>query len=198
MKPQASPKIRTLPGAGREPELLALARSGDREAFATLYNEHHAEVSRYIRGRVRDVHLVEDLVSETFLRALRRIETFTWQGREFAGWLVTIAKNLIVDHFKAARTRLEFVIGDALSAEAVSVSAEDTGLRELAAFEASETVSVALLALTPEQHAAIQLRYLDELSVTETASAMRRTEGSVKQLAHRGIASMRRSLAVAA
>ncbi|MEV8048911.1 RNA polymerase sigma factor [Streptomyces bacillaris] len=197
MKPQASPKI-TPPGAGQEPELLARARSGDREAFATLYNEHHAEVSRFIRGRVRDVHLAEDLVSETFLRALRRIETFSWQGTSFAAWLVTIAKNLIVDHFKAQRTRLEVVVGDALNAEAAVKSAEDDGLRELAAFEASETIMFALLALTPDQHAAIQLRYLDELSVTETASAMRRTEGSVKQLAHRGIASMRRSLAVAA
>ncbi|MYR93051.1 sigma-70 family RNA polymerase sigma factor [Streptomyces sp. SID4937] len=187
----------TLPGAGREPELLALARSGDREAFATLYNEHHAEVSRYIRGRVRDVYLAEDLVSETFLRALRRIETFAWQGISVAAWLVTIAKNLIVDHFKAMRTRLEVVVGDALNAEAVSVSAEDDGLRELAAFEASETVSVALLALTPEQHAAIQLRYLGELSISETATAMHRTEGSVKQLTYRGLAAMRH-LAVAA
>ncbi|MEU2797665.1 sigma-70 family RNA polymerase sigma factor [Streptomyces sp. NPDC007117] len=197
MKPQASPKISTLPGAGREPELLALARSGDREAFATLYNEHHAEVSRYIRGRVRDVHLAEDLVQETFLRALRRIETFAWQGITVAAWLVTIAKNLIVDHFKASRTRMEVVIGDALSAEAVAKSAEHDGLRELAAFEAAETLSVALLALTPEQHAAIQLRYLGELSITETAKAMRRTEGSVKQLTYRGLAAMRH-LAVAA
>ncbi|MFJ2432919.1 sigma-70 family RNA polymerase sigma factor [Streptomyces anulatus] len=197
MKPQASPKI-TPPGAGREPELLALARSGDREAFATLYNEHHAKVSRYIRGRVRDVHLVEDLVSETFLRALRRIETFTWQGREFAAWLVTIAKNLINDHFKAMRTRMEVAIGDALNAEAVSTSAEDDGLRDLAAFEAAETVHAALLVLTPEQYGAIQYRYLGELSVPETAALMRRTPGSVKQLTHRGIASMRRRLAVAA
>ncbi|MFB7228470.1 RNA polymerase sigma factor [Streptomyces fimicarius] len=196
MKPQASPKI-TPPGAGREPELLVRARAGDREAFATLYNEHHAEVSRFIRGRVRDVHLAEDLVSETFLRALRRIETFAWQGISFAAWLVTIAKNLIVDHFKAQRTRLEVVVGDALNAEAVSVSAEADGMRELAAFEAAEIVSVALLALTPEQHAAIQLRYLNELSISETAAAMRRSEGSVKQLTFRGLATMRH-LAVAA
>ncbi|WP_237302680.1 sigma-70 family RNA polymerase sigma factor [Streptomyces sp. S063] len=197
MKPQASPKISTLPGAGREPELLALARSGDREAFATLYNEHHAEVSRYIRGHIVDAYLAEDLVQETFLRALRRISTFTWQGREFVAWLVTIARNLIVDHFKALRTRLETPVGDLVDTDALVDSAEDTGLRKLAAVEAADTVHGALLALTPDQHAAIQLRYLNELSISATAKAMRRTEGSVKQLTYRGLTAMRH-LAVAA
>ncbi|MFF3092322.1 sigma-70 family RNA polymerase sigma factor [Streptomyces cyaneofuscatus] len=197
MKPQASPKI-TPPGAGREPELLVRARAGDREAFATLYNEHRAEVSRYIRGRVRDVHLAEDLVSETFLRALRRIDTFSWQGREFGAWLVTIARNLIADHFKALRTRLETPVGQLIDSDPVIGSAEDTGLRELAAVEASDAVHVALLALTPEQYGAIQLRYLQERSLTETATAMHRSEGSVKQLTFRGLAAMRRRLAVAA
>ncbi|MFD5682144.1 MULTISPECIES: sigma-70 family RNA polymerase sigma factor [Streptomyces griseus group] len=196
MKPQASPKI-TPPGAGQEPELLARARSGDREAFATLYNAHAPEVSRYILGRVRDVHLAEDLVSETFLRALSRIGTFTWQGRDFGAWLVTIARNLVVDHFRLSRTRLEVVVGDALDTDAVVDSAEDMGLRELAAVEAADTVHAALLVLSPEQHAAIQLRYLNELSISETARAMRRTEGSVKQLTFRGLAAMRH-LAVAA
>ncbi|MFE3371227.1 sigma-70 family RNA polymerase sigma factor [Streptomyces sp. NPDC059173] len=196
MKPQASPKI-TPPGAGREPELLALARSGDREAFATLYNEHHAEVSRYIRGRIVDAYLAEDLVQETFLRALRRISTFTWQGREFVAWLVTIARNLIVDHFKALRTRLERPVGDLVDTDALVDSAEDTGLRKLAAVEAADTVHGALLALTPDQHAAIQLRYLNELSISATARAMCRTEGSVKQLTYRGLTAMRH-LAVAA
>ncbi len=194
---QASPKI-TPPGAGREPELLVRARAGDREAFATLYNEHHAEVSRFIRGRVRDVHLAEDLVQETFLRALRRISAFTWQGRDFGAWLVTIAKNLVADYFKTARTRLEVVVAVTLDGDVLVDSAEDEGLRELAAIEAADTVHTALLALTPQQYGAIQLRYLRELSLAETAAAMHRSEGSVKQLAHRGMVTMRRRLAVAA
>ncbi|XMN09359.1 sigma-70 family RNA polymerase sigma factor [Streptomyces griseobrunneus] len=197
MKPQASPKI-TPPGAGREPELLVRARAGDREAFATLYNVHAPEVSRYIRGRVRDVHLAEDLTSETFLRALSRISTFSWQGRDFGAWLVTIARNLVADHFRSSLTRLEVVVGDALDTDAVVDSAEDMGLRKLAAFEAADTVHAVLLKLTHEQYGAIQLRYLRELSLTETATAMRRSEGSIKQLTHRGMATMRRRLAVAA
>ena len=51
--------------------------------------------------------LAEDLTSETFFRALRRMNTFRWQGKDFGAWLMTIARNLTTDHFKAGRTRLE-------------------------------------------------------------------------------------------
>ncbi|MFD6425075.1 sigma-70 family RNA polymerase sigma factor [Streptomyces sp. NPDC060198] len=192
MTTQASPKI-TPPGA-EEPELLVRARNGDREAFASLYNEHHTELSRYIRLRVCDVHLAEDLVQETFLRALRRISSFTWQGRNFGAWLVTIARNLITDHFRSARARLETVVGDILDVDTTVDSAEAAGLRALAV----ESVHTALLKLTPEQYGAIRLRFLGELSIAETATVMGRTEGSIKLLTYRGMASLRSRLAVAA
>ncbi|WEH40752.1 sigma-70 family RNA polymerase sigma factor [Streptomyces sp. AM 2-1-1] len=197
MTTQASPKI-TPPGAGQEPELLVLARNGDRDAFASLYNEHAPEVARYIRVRVCDAYLAEDLVQETFLRALGRISTFTWQGRNFGAWLVTIARNLITDHLRSARARLETVVGDILDADTTVDSAETAGLRVLATAEAVETVRTALLKLTPEQAGALQLRFLGELSIAETATAMGRTEGSIKLLTHRGMASLRTRMAVAA
>ena len=51
--------------------------------------------------------LAEDLTSETFFRALRSMNSFRWQGKDFGAWLMTIARNLTTDHFKAGRTRLE-------------------------------------------------------------------------------------------
>lgn len=196
MKPQASPKIH--PGA--EPETISAARTGDPEAFAVLYNEHRVEVFRYIRGRVRDEHLAEDLTSETFIRAFRRIDSFTWQGAPVAAWLVTIARNIVADHFKASRTRLEFAAGDYLDLESgrVEDSAENARLRELAAVEARETVARQLRALPPMQAEAIRLRYLDELSLSETAAQLGRSVGATKQTAFRAFASMRARLAVAA
>src|SRR5690242_21596802 len=51
--------------------------------------------------------LAEDLTAETFFRALRSMHSFRWQGKDFGAWLMTIARNLTADHFKAGRTRLE-------------------------------------------------------------------------------------------
>lgn len=198
MKPQASPKI-TPPGADQEPELLALARSGDREAFASLYNAHRADVLRYVRSRTNDMDLAEDLVSETFLRALRRIDTFTWRGRDFGAWLVTIARNILHDHYRAARTRTEVCVGEVFEgAQPLEDSAETVGLRQLATTQTVANVHAALLELTPAQYDTIRLRYLDSLSVAETAAALGRSEGAVKTLAYRAFATMRTRLAVAA
>ncbi|MGN6475246.1 MAG: sigma factor, partial [Mycobacteriales bacterium] len=59
------------------------AQEGDGEAFGELYDAYVDLVHRYISHRVGNHALAEDLTSETFLRALRRIGTFTWQGRDF-------------------------------------------------------------------------------------------------------------------
>src|SRR4029450_9068296 len=61
--------------------------------------------------------LAEDLTADTFLRALKRIGSFTWQGRDPGAWLVTIARNLVADHFKSGRYRLEVTTGDVLDAD---------------------------------------------------------------------------------
>lgn len=196
MKSQASPKITAL----GEPELIARARAGSPEAFATLYNENRSEVFRYIRNRVRDEYIAEDLTSETFIRALRNIGSYTWTGRDFAAWLVTIARNIVVDHYKAGRTRLEVAVGDMLEAEAQAYaeeSAENRGLRELDAVEARETVQIAMDRLPPGQAAVVRLRYLDELTLAEAAAELGRTVGAVKTATFRAMDTMRR-VAVAA
>ena len=87
--------------------LVDLARGGDSEAFGQLYDHYQGSVYRFVYYRTRSQTLAEDLTSETFLRALRNMSGFRWQGKDFGAWLMTIARNLCTDHFKAGRTRLE-------------------------------------------------------------------------------------------
>ena len=87
--------------------LVLRARDGDAEAFGSLYDHYVELVYRYVYYRVGTHQLAEDITSETFLRALRRICDFHWQGKDFGAWLVTIARNLVADHFKSGRYRLE-------------------------------------------------------------------------------------------
>ncbi len=92
--------------------LVELARGGDSEAFGMLYDHYHVAVYRFIYYRVGSVALAEDITSETFFRALRSMGSFRWQGKDFGAWLMTIARNLTTDHFKAGRTRLEYATED--------------------------------------------------------------------------------------
>ena len=92
--------------------LVELARAGDKDAFGLLYDHYHVSVYRFLFYRTRSQALAEDLTSETFFRALRSMNNFRWQGKDFGAWLMTIARNLATDHFKAGRTRLELTTED--------------------------------------------------------------------------------------
>src|SRR5436305_1602880 len=99
-------------------DIVTRAQAGEAEAFGLLYDRYVDVVYRYIYYRVANATLAEDLTSETFLRALRRISSYTWQGRDFEAWLVTIARNLIADHFKSGRYRMEVATSDLVEAGA--------------------------------------------------------------------------------
>src|SRR6185312_4731566 len=93
-------------------ELVAAAQAGDREAFGRLYGRYVGPVGRFLSARVADRALAEDLTSETFTRALRRIDSVRDQGRDVGAWLSTIARNLVLDHVKSSRHRLETTTGE--------------------------------------------------------------------------------------
>jgi RNA polymerase sigma-70 factor (ECF subfamily) len=180
--------------AAPEPELVARARAGDREAFAALYHQHYRTVYGFLLVRTRNRHLAEDLTQEAFVRALRRIDGFTWQGVAFAGWLTTIAKNLWLDELGRGRTRWETPVGEFDDARGVSPGTGGPVPRELEAVEARETVRAALHVLNPRQRHCVELRYLDELTPQETALVTGQTVGAVRTLTCRALLKLRWSI----
>ncbi len=163
--------------------LVDLARAGDCEAFGVLYDHYHPSVYRFIYYRVSHQATAEDLLSETFFRALRSMSSFQWQGKDFGAWLMTIARNLVVDHYKAGRTRLEMTTDDLSAHEEVQEGPEDEVLARLT----NDILREALSALPVEQQECLVLRFLSGQSIAETAAALGRTEGAIKQLQLRAV-----------
>ncbi|MER7661010.1 MULTISPECIES: ECF subfamily RNA polymerase sigma factor, BldN family [unclassified Streptomyces] len=176
--------------SARMMELVERAQAGEAEAFGRLYDQYSDTVYRYIYYRVGGKATAEDLTSETFLRALRRISTFTWQGRDFGAWLVTIARNLVADHFKSSRFRLEVTTGEMLDANEVERSPEDSVLESLSNAALLEAVKK----LNPQQQECVTLRFLQGLSVAETARVMGKNEGAIKTLQYRAVRTLARLL----
>ncbi|ANW19734.1 ECF subfamily RNA polymerase sigma factor, BldN family [Streptomyces clavuligerus] len=176
--------------SARMMELVERAQAGEAEAFGRLYDQYSDTVYRYIYYRVGGKATAEDLTSETFLRALRRISTFTWQGRDFGAWLVTIARNLVADHFKSSRFRLEVTTGEMLDANEVERSPEDSVLESLS----NAALLEAVRKLNPQQQECVTLRFLQGLSVAETARAMGKNEGAIKTLQYRAVRTLARLL----
>lgn len=168
--------------------LIHAAQAKDMDAFAGLYERYGDLVYRYVYFRVGSQQLAEDVVSETFLRALRRIDSFTWQGRDFGAWLVTIARNIVADHYKSSRFRLEVTTADMLDSDRLEESPENSVLKAFTNVALIEAVKQ----LGPEQQECIVLRFLQGLSVAETARIMGRNEGAVKALQYRAVRALGR------
>jgi RNA polymerase sigma-70 factor (ECF subfamily) len=174
--------------------LVERAQAGEADAFGLIYDRYLDTVFRFIYFRVGNRQLAEDLTADTFLRALNRIGSFTWQGRDLGAWLVTIARNRVADHFKSGRYRLEITTGDVLDADG-----EDRGLEggpEAAVVEHITHIALltAVRQLNAEQQECIVLRFLHGFSVAETAQAMSKNEGAIKALQYRAVRALHRLL----
>lgn len=187
----APPRLVPRPRRGGEPtpaesevwELVRRAQAGDAEGFGELYDRYADVVHRYLRRRIADQATVEDLTSETFTRALRRIDTLTFQGRDVGAWLVGIARNIALDHVKSGRSRLEVLTADMRDADRGTAGPEDAVLQRLANVELLAGVQQ----LSADQRECVTLRFFQGLSVAETATVMGRKDGAVKALQHRAV-----------
>ena len=174
--------------------LVERAQAGDAEAFGELYDRYVDLVYRYIYYRVGTSQLAEDLTSETFLRALRRISSFTWQGRDVGAWFTTIARNLVADHYKSGRYRLEMTHEDVTLVGEASNMVEDSPENAVLESMQNKVLLEAVKQLNAEQQECIVLRFLQGLSVAETAQAMGKNDGAIKALQYRAIRSLGRLL----
>lgn len=173
-------------------DLVHAAQSGDTEAFGRLYDSYVDTVFRYVLFRLGDRELAEDLTSETFLRALRRISSVSYQGRDVGAWFITIARNLILDHVKSSRYRREITTAEIADAGILPFPSTDTGHEsgpehQVLAMATKDELFRCIEALGDDQRECIVLRFLQGLSVAETAEIMNRNEGAVKALQHRAV-----------
>lgn len=173
------------------PVRVAALRSRDADAFAGVYRTHAPGLFRYLVTQLKDTAIAEDLTSETFVRALRGAVTLRDSTEDIRPWLVRIARNVLVDHWRAARTRYEVV----------SIVGEDEGdpLPDPATIlieEAERRRVVACLAQLSEEHQqCLRLRFLHERSVAEAARAMDRRPGALRALQRRAIRKLGEAMA---
>ncbi|MPZ62192.1 MAG: sigma-70 family RNA polymerase sigma factor [Propionibacteriales bacterium] len=178
------------PETARLVALVDLARAGDADAFGQLYDHYLSTVYRFLYYRLGSHQLAEDLTSETFFRALRSLSGFKWQGKDFGAWLITISRNLVADHYKSGRNRLEVTTDDLSDHDTAMSGPEDDVIAGLT----NQALLDGLRQLATEQQECLVLRFLQGMSIAETAMALRRTEGAVKQLQLRAVRNLAKLL----
>lgn len=169
-------------------ELVARLKVNDDAAYREVVARFGTPLYGYIYSITGNHHLSEDILSETYLRMVERIDSYTFYGAPFKSWLYRIAHNLAINALKQTQ---RLVGSEALGSDALSV--EDPAATIGAQLEADE-LRMALAELTEEQQQVVTLRFMAEQSTAEVAQAMDKTENAVKQLQLRALRSLGRLL----
>ncbi len=163
-----------------EKAVVQKAIAGDPAAFTEIYSRHVTAVYRYIYYLVNDRAETEDLASQTFLNAWANIRRYRERGVPIVAWLFRIARNLTIAHLKRHRRLVSL---DAHDLEAMGPSAESPAK----AVTDRMVVRHAISLLPPTQQQVIVLRFAEEMSYSEVAGKIGKTEGAVRVIQYRAL-----------
>lgn len=154
--------------------LMTRAQAGDQAAFGELCRTARPYISAIIRRRAdRYPDVVDDLTQETFLHAWRGIGGYRAAGPDPRAWLAGIARNIVIDHYRARAARIQESL-----IEPVDVPA--AGHDPFLAVDDHDQVEQVLAALTRDHRQVLTLYYLAELTSPEIAARTGLADGTVK------------------
>lgn len=169
-------------------ELIQRAKQRDPTAISELYAAYAGMVLRYLHIRVSELELAQDLTQEVFIKIINGIERFEYRDEKaFLGWIYTIAANVLHSHQRRRRVvSTPFDTRDDL----VDTSSQN----DVRQITDRVVLQQAIGQLTRDQQQVLTLRFFADLSNSEIAGLLRRTEGAVKAIQHRALQSLQKIL----
>lgn len=172
-------------------EIVRRAQQRDRAAFGELYELYGRKLYAYFSYNLgSQQHAAEDLTEEVFLKLLEKIDGFRFTGVPFTAWMYRIAHNHLVDYVRHQKRETAF----SLEETPPSLEPCDSQEEELELRLSSQGLKEALHQLTFEQRQVILLRFVQDLSIADTARIMGKGEDAVKKLQSRALKSLKRIL----
>jgi RNA polymerase sigma-70 factor (ECF subfamily) len=168
---------------------MVAAQDGDAVAYEKLLHELLPHLRRFVRRRVFDAALLEDVVQNVFLSLHRARHTYRSE-RPFSPWFYAIARNAVTDHVRSRGRRASREIS--LEEEGVPEPAVEPVLPREDAL--SPELERALAALSPGQRDAVEMIHVEGLSVKEAAARAGVSQSALKVRAHRGYRALRAKL----
>ena len=173
----------------REKELVLKAGTS-MDAFAELYEYYVDGIYGYVLRRVGNVSDAEDITARTFEKALGGIGDFKWKGASFCSWLVRIAANTVIDHYrregKAKMVDLEEVLPQ--------LEASDNPTRGIERQEERRLLLEAMRGLPEKYRVVIELKFIDEMDNQVVAETIGCTKGNLAVRLHRALKALRREV----
>lgn len=174
--------------AYNEQSALDGLRTLDAQAIGAIYDQYFNEVYRYVRYRVGNDIVAEDIASDVFVRLLEAVKKKQGPQSSLKGWLIATASNAVNDHLRRQYRRPTEVLTETMPDQGISIHAE------VDQRERNRVVQTAYAQLTSEQQHVLALRFGQGYSLEETAAVMKKKVNAIKALQFRALAALQRQV----
>jgi RNA polymerase sigma-70 factor (ECF subfamily) len=178
-----------LPDIPMEDRLLARARTGDEAAVMQIYESYFEPIYQYLRLRVDDRMLAEDLASDVFVKLITALNGRNAPQHSLRGWLFQVARNVLYDHYGTTRKMPVTTIEDWVRAPQED-EPEIQFIHNVDAGRARHAMQM----LAADQQEVLVLRFGQALSLQETADIMGKSVSAIKSLQFRAVETLRQIL----
>jgi RNA polymerase sigma-70 factor (ECF subfamily) len=175
-----------LPDLATEDRLLARLTGGDKAVWSVIYERYFPAVYRFIRMRTPDKALAEDIASEVFIKLLDYSQLRRGPRTSLRGWLFKVTRHEMSRHLKQAQ-RTPLIALDTWEVPDDNADIEVQFIRTVD----SEQALRALQKLNPNQQEVLILRFVEDLSLQETADVLGKNANAIKALQFRAVNTLR-------
>lgn len=166
-------------------ELILLAKKGNNDAFATVYEQLFTPLYRYTFSRCRDQELTNDICQQAFLRFFQALPGYEPEKSPLA-YLFTIAKHLLINAgVKKSSVPFDDILLETTEDESVDI-ASDAHIRLLA-----ESINEYLPHLTADEEEVIRMHFYGELTHKEIGEALGKEEATIRKIKERALKKLR-------
>jgi RNA polymerase sigma-70 factor (ECF subfamily) len=165
--------------------LIQECLNGNQAAWETIVRQHRRKVFNVAYKFVGKHDEAEDLTQDIFLKIFKALDSFDRRAN-FQTWIISIARNLCIDHYRSVRKERETIAREVDAADLSPAAPDASPLRQLEQSDLREMLRRALDQLPVALKTAVVLRDLHELSYQEIAERLGLPEGTVKSRINRG------------
>jgi RNA polymerase sigma-70 factor (ECF subfamily) len=175
-----------------EKELVRQAQK-DPDAFAELYDQYYPKIFGYVLRRTANLEAAQDITSETFFKALRKLWQFHWRNISFSSWLYKIATNEVNQYLRKAEYKKSVSLEELQEQGFEPISPHDPeselieAQEKLKQYQDFQEIQEKIVRLPAKYQEVITLRFFEQKQIKEIGETLGKKEGTVKSLLHRAV-----------
>ena len=165
-------------------EIIEKYQKGEKDNFALLYDKYIDRIYAFVYYKTHHKETAEDLVSQVFLKALKKIDSFNIDQGTFQAWLYQIARNTVIDHYRTKKNDQAFD-------DVWDISSDDDIERDMDTRQQLLKIEKYISGLKSEQRDILIMKIWQGMSYKEIADILGKSEASCKMMCSRTLKKLR-------